>query len=89
MPEKVMQKVSKMMPTLRPNGGQDLLKIQKYAKKGMAKIDAEIWGRKMSKYWFWRRFLDRFFVGFWCDLGVILGGFGEPKLVILGIGFGI
>ena len=43
MLEKVMQKVSKMMPKLRPNGGQDRLKIQKYAKKGMAKIDAEIW----------------------------------------------
>ena len=42
MPEKVMQKVCKIMPKLKPNGGQDRLKIQKYAKKDMAKIDAEI-----------------------------------------------
>ena len=27
---------------IEANGGQDRLKIQKYAKKGMAKIDAEI-----------------------------------------------
>ena len=42
MPEKAMQKVSKMKPKWKPNGGQNLLKIQKYAKKGMAKISAEI-----------------------------------------------
>ena len=42
MPEKAMQKVWKIVPKLRPNGGQDRLKIEKYAKKGMAKIDAEI-----------------------------------------------
>ena len=42
MPEKAMQKVWKMIPKWRPNRGQDRLKIQKYAKNGMAKIDAEI-----------------------------------------------
>ena len=36
------EKIWKMMPKLKPNGGQDRLKIQKYAKKVMAKIDAEI-----------------------------------------------
>ena len=43
MPEKAMQKVWKMMPKWKPNGGQDRLKIRKYVKKSMAKIDAEIW----------------------------------------------
>ena len=42
MLKKVMQKVWKMMPKLKPNGGQDRLKIQKYAKKDMPKIDAEM-----------------------------------------------
>ena len=42
MPEKVMQKAWKIMPKWTPNGGQYQLKIWKYAKKGMAKIDAEI-----------------------------------------------
>ena len=42
MLEKVMQKVWKIMPKLGPNGGQDRLKIQKYPKKGMAKIDTKI-----------------------------------------------
>ena len=42
MPEKAVQKVWKLMQKWSPNGGQDRLKIQKYAKKGMAKIDAEI-----------------------------------------------
>ena len=41
MPGKAMQKVWKMTPKWRPNGGQDRLKIRKYQKKGMAKIDAE------------------------------------------------
>ena len=49
MPEKVMPKVANMMPKLRPNGGQYRLKIQKYAKKGMAKIDTEILCRKKGK----------------------------------------
>ena len=56
MPEKAMQKVWKIMPKWRPNGCQDRLKIWKYAKKGMAKINAEIWCWKICK----RRFLDHF-----------------------------
>ena len=59
MPEKAMQKVWKIMPKWRPNGGQDRLKIWKYAKKGMAKIDAEIWSLKICKIRFWDHFLDR------------------------------
>ena len=59
MPEKAMQKVWKIMPKWRPNGGQDRLKIWKYAKKGMAKIDAETWCWKMSRFWFWDHFLAR------------------------------
>ena len=33
MPEKAVQKVWKIMPKLRPNGGQDRLKIQKICEK--------------------------------------------------------
>ena len=33
------------------------------------------------------RFLHRFFVAFWSDFGVILGGFGRSKSVILAIDF--
>ena len=33
------------------------------------------------------RFLHRFLVAFWTDLGAILGAFGEPKWIILGIVF--
>ena len=60
MPEKAMQKVWKIMPKWRPNGCQDRLKIWKYAKKGMAKINAEIWCWKICKRRFWDHFLDRF-----------------------------
>ena len=42
MPEKGMQKVWKMMPKWMPNGGQNRLKIRKYVKKCMPKIDAKI-----------------------------------------------
>ena len=59
MPEKAMQKVWKMMPKWRPNGGQDRLKILKNAKKGMAKIDAEIWCWKKGKSQFRDHFLAR------------------------------
>ena len=50
MSEKAMQKVSKMRPKLKPNGGQDHLKIQKNVKKGMPKIDAEKLCRKNARF---------------------------------------
>ena len=43
MPEKGMQKIWKMMPKWRPNGGQNRLKIWKSAKKSMPKFNAEFW----------------------------------------------
>ena len=47
------------MPKWRPNGRQNRLKNWKYVKKGMAKINAEIWCWKMSRFWFWDHFLAR------------------------------
>ena len=57
-----------MMPKWNPNGGQNRLKIWKYAKKGMPKIDAKIWCWKKCAWLFSLSILDWFserFRGVW------------------------
>ena len=60
MPEKVMQKVRKMMPKCIQNVSQKRTKNWKYRKKRMQEIDAEIWCQKDAGSKEFEKFLDQF-----------------------------
>ena len=60
MPEKVMQKVWKIMPKCIQNGDQNPIKIWKYQKKLYPKIDIEIWCQKSVRRKEFERFLNHF-----------------------------
>ena len=79
MSENTLQKIWKMMPNLRPNGGQDRLKIQQKAKKGMRKslLKFDI---DFSKFCWERKAKYDFEITFWLDFLDGPGGKGGVRI---------